>query len=125
MEELSGHGEGSVNSVAWHPRNERMFASCSDDHTVRIWESPILPTVGRDRVGGRLSFGEGGVTGFGAESRNGLSNGTDGVGVSNGKGKGVVRQSWGGPGAGGMGNGNGSGVIDEVMNGEGGTSTGR
>ncbi|KAL9715363.1 hypothetical protein Ac2012v2_002027 [Leucoagaricus gongylophorus] len=125
LEELSGHGEGSVNSVAWHPRNERMFASCSDDHTVRIWESPILPTVGRDRVGGRLSFGEGGVTGFGAESRNGLSNGTDGVGVSNGKGKGVVRQSWGGPGAGGMGNGNGSGVIDEVMNGEGGTSTGR
>jgi WD40 repeat protein len=40
LEVLSGHGEGSVNSVAWNPRNERMFASCSDDHTIRIWETP-------------------------------------------------------------------------------------
>ena len=37
-EVLSGHGERSVNSVAWNPRNEHMFASCSDDNTIRIWE---------------------------------------------------------------------------------------
>ncbi|KAF9246442.1 WD40-repeat-containing domain protein [Melanogaster broomeanus] len=38
LEVLPGHGMGSVNSVAWNPQNERMFASCSDDCTIRIWE---------------------------------------------------------------------------------------
>ncbi|EGN95548.1 hypothetical protein SERLA73DRAFT_186621 [Serpula lacrymans var. lacrymans S7.3] len=45
LEVLSGHGEGSVNSVAWNPRNEQMFASCSDDKTIRIWEVPSTGTL--------------------------------------------------------------------------------
>jgi WD40 repeat protein len=36
LERLSGH-EGPINSVAWHPTHHALFASASDDSTVRIW----------------------------------------------------------------------------------------
>lgn len=79
LEELAGHGDGSVNSVAWNPRNEKMFASCSDDHTVRIWEATqSFSEMERDRM----------------YHRNGLET----VAMSNGKGKekSAVRQRWDG-----------------------------
>ncbi len=43
IETLTGHMTGSVNAVAWHPKDALTIASCGDDQTVRIW-----------RPGGRL-----------------------------------------------------------------------
>lgn len=60
LEVLPGHGEGSVNSVAWNPRHERMFASCSDDFTIRIWE-PIMSETADESLtdAGGASMAEG------------------------------------------------------------------
>ena len=53
LEILPGHGKGSVNSVAWNPRNKGIFASCSDDFTIRIWD--LLP---QSAAGGLPSSGD-------------------------------------------------------------------
>ncbi|KAH9981139.1 WD40 repeat-like protein [Lactifluus volemus] len=76
LDVLTGHGSGSVNSVAWNPRNTQMFASCSDDFTIRLWEPSVC---GPD---GELSR----VTHRTADNRH--------ESETNGKGKGKGRESW-------------------------------
>ena len=60
LEILDGHGAGSVNAVAWNPLNEKMFASCSDDRTVRIWESPHVSLLEGEDQEAVLAFEQNG-----------------------------------------------------------------
>jgi WD40 repeat protein len=53
IDALTGHGRGSVNCVAWNPRIPSMFASCSDDGTIRIWESPAPPPTDETQPKGK------------------------------------------------------------------------
>ncbi|CAE6463396.1 unnamed protein product [Rhizoctonia solani] len=48
IEVLSGHGNGCVNDVAWNPRDSGLFASCSDDRTIRLWCPPPSGLVNSD-----------------------------------------------------------------------------
>ena len=82
LEVLPGHGEGSVNAVAWNPMNERMFASCSDDRTVRIWECPHASLLEQPTLGGHHHVSS--IDSHGS----GLANALLGVDQQNGKGKG-------------------------------------
>jgi len=76
LDVLTGHGNGSVNSVAWNPKNTQMFASCSDDRTIRLWEPSAC---GPDAESSRLAHPT-------ADNRH--------ESEPNGKGKGKSRESW-------------------------------
>ncbi|KAL7389024.1 hypothetical protein ABVT39_024995 [Epinephelus coioides] len=54
---LQGHSE-EVTSVAWCPTDFTKIASCSDDHTVRIWR------LHREMDGGQSSVGEANLVGW-------------------------------------------------------------
>ncbi|XP_069030051.1 denticleless protein homolog [Embiotoca jacksoni] len=54
---LQGHGE-EVTSVAWCPTDFTKIASCSDDHTVRIWR------LHRQTNGAKSSVGEANLVGW-------------------------------------------------------------
>lgn len=70
LERLPGH-EGPINSVAWHPTHHALFASASDDSTVRIWTPSDIGrfralNVSEREAGGLLADRRGAATGASA-----------------------------------------------------------
>lgn len=98
IEVLTGHGEGSVSAVAWNPRNKSMFASCSDDNTIRIWESVDSRMTG---TGTKGSTAAAALNGYGSGSLESVMEvAGDGDGKSSRKGKGKTDSFHWGDGAG-------------------------
>eukprot|EP00037_Helgoeca_nana_P003319 m.39659 g.39659 ORF g.39659 m.39659 type:complete len:558 (-) comp13724_c0_seq2:234-1907(-) len=52
LEKLGGHAR-SVNCVAWHPTNTGIFASASDDTTIRLWGTQDPAAEGASAHGAR------------------------------------------------------------------------
>ncbi|SMR57201.1 unnamed protein product [Zymoseptoria tritici ST99CH_1E4] len=75
---LDAHAPGAVNAVAWHPRDERVFASAGDDRRVRIWTSAAAIRANEGSGNGLDRWNDNGVF---MSGRNGNGNGARSSGL--------------------------------------------